>query len=422
MALSIAIVGGGASGLMAGIIARRNGANVTIFESNDRIGKKILSTGNGKCNLTNMEMSPECFHSNEMNLVSSLLTQFGCQESILFFEELGLLMKEKKGYVYPYSEQATSVLDVLRFQVQSLMIEVNTNVKIVTIEKTGRKISIGNGKEQWTFDHVILTTGGMAASKLGSDGSGLELAKKLGHRIIPAVPALGALVCKEDYCKAIGGVRAECKIGFFEDNKLFAEEMGEVQFTNYGISGIPVFQASRHVNYKLRNIQNKPSSKYNCNESEIIVVIDFFPHMEEQRLQELYLNRLDLFKEKSIEELFTGLLHKKIILLILNLTGLQLNMLVKNVKKEKLMKAFEHFKHLKLHVVGNQGFEQAQVCAGGIDLKEVTEHLESTKLKGLYFAGEILEVDGRCGGYNLQWAWTSGYIAGNAASNCVNDM
>ena len=401
--------------MTAAIAAAGEGACVTIYERNDRLGKKILATGNGKCNLGNLQLSVADYHSDNLQLVERCLAKFGADETISFFEQLGLMVKEKNGYLYPVSEQAASVLDVLRMAVERLGIEVvyETKVNHIAGRKDGQ-LEVGwddgNGQAGRTasYDCVIIACGSKAAPKTGSDGSGYKLAKQMGMTVTAVMPALVQLKCREDFCKAIAGVRTDALIHIWNGKKIVAEERGELQLTEYGISGIPVFQLSGQVNKLLWKGAN-----------ELTAQIDFLPDVTEAKWREFADRRMEAVGNcgnMTVESFFTGMLHKKLMTLFLKMAGLKTNAMIKDVPKKQLQEVFSQCKSFTLHITGSNSYDNAQVCTGGVSMREVTESLEAVSVKGLYFAGEVLDVDGRCGGYNLQWAWTSGYLAGKAAA------
>lgn len=424
MKKQVAVIGGGAAGMMAAITAAQEGAQVTIFEHTERLGKKILATGNGKCNLGNIHMEASCFYSGNLELVQNCLERFTTEDTIAFFESLGLCIKEKNGYLYPLAEQAAVVLDVLRYAVDAWGIKViyNANVKCIhdVLNSCGNRcICVENGQEKAFFHSVILACGSKAAAKTGSDGSGYDLVKSLGHKLKPVLPSLVQLRCSDSFCKAFAGIRCDAKIHIYDKDKLLCEERGELQLTDYGISGIPVFQLSGLVNrYMYEHIRKNGKNGKVSGESLLTAIIDFLPEIKEEMLPVWLDKRLTVKHTEgcTVEEFFTGLLNKKLMNVFIKLAGLQSGEPVNKVEKASLKKVLEYCKHLKMHIMESNGFENAQVCTGGVDMSEVTEHLESVKVKNVYFAGEILDVDGRCGGYNLQWAWTSGYIAGKAAA------
>lgn len=406
MGYSVGIVGGGAAGMMAAITAARCGALVTLLEGKDRPGKKILSTGNGKCNLGNEKLDMEEYYTESPDFLEKCLGRFGTADTVAFFQEIGLMLKRKSGYLYPMSEQASSVLDVLRYELHRQKVQVITDCKIETVEMVGACIRLKGSGKTYCFDRVILACGGQAAPKTGSDGSGYRLAEKLGHSLVPVVPALVQLRCREDFLKAVAGVRADVLLtaAAAAGDGALIQERGELQLTDYGISGIPVFQISRVVNYILRK------------EKEVEIRLDFLPDITEEALGQLVTDRKPLQRGCTVEAFFTGLLNKKLMLLFIRLAGLKAAEDAASADQKKMNLVYRLCKCFTVHVIGSNSFDNAQVCAGGVPLDEVTEQLESRKAPGIYFAGEILDVDGRCGGYNLQWAWCSGHIAGMAAA------
>ncbi|MBR3769519.1 MAG: aminoacetone oxidase family FAD-binding enzyme [Lachnospiraceae bacterium] len=406
----IAIIGGGAAGIMAAITAASQGGDVTIFERNDRPGKKILATGNGKCNLGNLQMSEQDYYCGNKDFVKKCLDAFGTEDTIRFFNGIGLLLKEKNGYLYPLCEQASAVLDALCYELESLRVKVLCNVCVedISIDKYD-KFHVSYAGQKKRFDKLIITTGGRASIKKNYEEAtwGYSLARSLGHRIINQVPALGQLKCSEKYMKQVAGVRCDAFIKAYADNECIAEERGELQITEYGVSGIPIFQLSRTVNYSL------------VAKKSVSLRIDLLPDMNDDSIEQMILSRNLLQSDRSIRGYFNGILNHKLNALFIKLAGLSAEddfCVVKEKEPAKIEKFFELTKNWELHVYDHNGFENAQVCAGGISLDDIKDNMESEIVPNLYFAGEILDVDGRCGGYNLQWAWTSGYLAGLAAA------
>lgn len=405
--MKIAIVGGGASGLMAAYTAAGSGAAVTVYEKNDRVGKKLLSTGNGKCNFSNLEMDETHYYSDNTEFIKKVLARFGTADIVRFFESAGMLCKNKNGYLYPYSEQASTVLDIFRIQMKERNVRVRTGEMVTGIAGTkDSKIKVCTAGGSEVYDRVILACGGKAAMKTGSDGNGYELLLKLGHTIHRTVPALVQLRVKEDFMKAISGVRAECKLTLFVDGKKKASERGEIQFTDYGISGIVTFQVSRIAAYALS--ENR----------QVHVSMDFLPDKSMEEFEGfIRAKKSHAGKEVTCEEFITGLLNKKLMMKFLSLLNISPAAKVSSLDEKAVVGLAGICKDFKLTVRGTNSFEQAQVTAGGIPLKEVTENLESKILKNCFITGELLDVDGKCGGYNLQWAWATGYIAGKEAAN-----
>ena len=411
MKKSVYVVGGGAAGIMAAITAAREGANVSILEHNDRIGKKILSTGNGRCNYTNVYQAPEHYRSDNVDFPWKVIEKYTAEQAVSEFRDLGILEKVKNGGVYPFSEQATAVLDVLRTEVERLRIQVITNVHVHGIrpQKNGYRIlaTLKEENKEKTFfaDSIVLATGSKAASKLGSDGSGYDLAKSLGHKIVPVVPALVQLKCKENYFKSITGVRLQGKVTLYVNGEKKSEDTGELQLTAYGISGIPVFQISRYAG---RAIYEK---------KRVTAQLDIMPVMDLEELTTYLSDRAKKRPQKDMEMFLVGMIHKKVASVILKNAGIPLKKLVKELSSKEIVSLAKAMKYWEVTVVDTNPFEQAQICAGGVDTREISVNtMESKGMPGIYFAGELVDVDGICGGYNLQWAWSSGYLAGKEAA------
>ena len=406
----VAVIGGGAAGMMAAITAAREGVKVTILEHKDRIGKKILSTGNGRCNFTNTFQTPACYRSDNRDFAWNIIQKFNVEKTISFFKELGIYPKDRNGYLYPYSDQAAAILEVLQIEVAKLDICVMTEINVLDIQPVKRGIRITTDKKTITADSVILACGSKAAPVTGSDGSGYQLAKLLGHRIVPVLPALVQLRCAEKFYKSISGVRVQGTVEIYADDISLASDTGEIQLTNYGISGIPVFQVSR---YAAKAIYQKQS---------VTAVLNFMPDMNKDEFLLFLKERITLCPYKTLDEFFTGVFPKKLCELWIRLSRLPKEMRVSDLSGEQLEKLVLLIQHLRTHITETNSFEQAQICCGGVDTTEINpDTLESNYVPGIYFAGELLDVDGICGGYNLQWAWSSGFVAGKeAAGNASN--
>ena len=393
--------------MTAAIRAAQAGAQVVIYERNDRVGKKILSTGNGKCNFSNEKMCADCYYGSGRTFVDTIYETFGVKETKEFFTNLGMRIKDRDGYLYPASGQASTVLDVLRYELERLSVRVHTGQQVIDIaaEQGGLTVEThDHGKEN--YDAVILACGGKAAPKTGSDGEGFLLAKKLGHKIVPTVPALVALRCEEDFYKRVAGVRCDAKLLLHVDGQPVRTEQGELQWTDYGISGIPVFQLSREAAYALQERR------------DVTVEIDLMPELgeEDSPYSRFWAERWERQGTQTMEQFVTGLVNKKLGLLLLKTAGIKETERANNIALSQRKRLAELYRSFTVKVRGTNTFDQAQVCAGGVDCREVTDTLESHIVEGLYFAGEILDIDGICGGYNLQWAWSSGTVAGQAAA------
>lgn len=402
---NVVIIGGGASGIVAAISAAREGAKVTILEHKDRIGKKILSTGNGRCNLTNEYMKQECFRGDDVSITTDVFKQFGYKETVAFFEELGVILKNRQGYIYPISDQATTILDVLRMEIERLNVMVRLEHHVTAINRNAKGFQIATDKGSYPADSIILATGGKAASVLGSDGSGYSLSKQFGHSLSPVVPALVQLKGKGAYFKQLAGVRTQAKVSLFVNDKCISEDTGELQLTNYGISGIPVFQVSR---YAAKGLYEK---------KKVTAEIDFLPNMTDKELFLFIKERKTLHGDKKAEDFLVGMFHKKLIGVLLKEAKIPLNGSINTLSNEKLKKLLYLCKHFPVIIEGTNDFEQAQVCAGGVKTTEINpKTMESLNEPDLYIVGELLDIDGICGGYNLQWAWSTGFIAGKNAA------
>ena len=410
MKKQVTVIGGGAAGLTAAIWAARSGADVSVIEHTDRVGKKILSTGNGRCNLTNSKMDKSCYRSGQPDFPMTAIGQFGWKDALRWFSSMGLLCKSRMDtYYYPVSDQASAVLDCLRLECGRLGVKVITGCspeRIIREKKKktpGFRIETNLGVKQ--AEGLILACGSKAAPNTGSDGSGYELAAAFGHRIIKPLPALVQLRCQGNYYRQLAGIRTEARMRLEIDGQRAAEEQGELQITDYGLSGIPIFQLSR---YAARALDEK---------KKVRVVVDFLPYMEKEESRIFLEKRFEEFGWRRGEDFLTGVVHKKLAVVFLKMSGIPLDQPAASAtrrQRDHLLKAMKSYEALVSSV---NPFANAQVCCGGVDVREVDpKTMESKLVKDLYFAGEILDVDGICGGYNLQWAWSSGRAAGCQAA------
>lgn len=401
----VLIIGGGASGLMAAIMAAREGAEVTILEHMDRVGKKILSTGNGRCNLTNLSLKPEHYRSSQKLFPMKVLDRFSVWDTLSFFDGIGIITRNRNGYIYPNSDQAASVLDALRFETEHLGIKTVLSCQIRSAKKT-KNGSFLVESDQGTYqgDCLILATGSKAASVSGSDGSGYELAKAFGHTIIKPLPALVQLRCKGTFFKQLAGVRCEAVVRLVSDGKTLAADEGEVQLTDYGISGIPTFQVSRYASQAL-----DAGRRVNA-------VLDFFPSKSMEDTRAMLKQRKSMLGYRPSGEFLNGVLNKKLAAVLLKQAGIQPDCSCAQIKDSQLETLTMQIKKFEVPVTATNSFEQAQVCCGGVDTRELRpDTMESKLVKHLFLVGELTDVDGICGGYNLQWAWSTGAVAGTTA-------
>lgn len=406
MSNKIIIIGGGASGMLAAISAKRSGADVIVLERNSRVGKKILATGNGRCNYTNINLNINNYHGNNPKFAYSALSSFDVNQTIDFFERIGITPAiEEDGKVFPLSFQSSSVLDVLRYEIENLGIELVTEAYVVSIKKKKRFIIKTKDGRVFESDKLILATGGNAMPISGSDGNGYTLAKSFGHSIVDVFPGLVQLNLEGKIFKQVSGVKFPGVAKLYSKGKLLVEDMGDILFTNYGISGPPILQISRTA---LENIRNK---------KDLELIISIIHSKTKDELVEYLEKRFSYMPKKNLEEALIGLINKRLINPILKEINLDRNKNVGNVSKEDIYNLASILTSWSFNIVGSQGWGQAQVTAGGVSTDEVdNQTMESKLVKGLYIVGELLDIDGDCGGFNLQWAWSSGYIAGLSAS------
>ncbi len=500
----IAVVGGGASGCLAAIAAARSGCTVFLLEKNEKLGKKLYATGNGRCNLTNYHLDESCYHSvsgeTSPGRVLDLLDGFSRDDLIRFFKELGVPVHDRDGYVYPRTDQAETVALALGKEIRNLGIQVLTGAAVREIRRSSQESGknrfqilfekidsskvpaaaskdgrgkdslfekIGSAKtpaaaskdgrgkdslfekidsskvpaaaskdgrgkqrkkkkesaqtpssakrsagslETMDCDAVILCAGGLAGPSFGCSGDGYGLAESFSHHTTPLFPALTQLVCDCPWLKRAAGVRCHASVCLTDHSGQVISgtvEDGELQMTEYGVSGIPVFQISGRA------------AQITAGPKKIFVRINFLPEYTDDLFEQEIAFRLGESKDQMLSDLLLGLAHRKVIDFLLASEGLQAEMKARRLSDEEIAALIRKLRAFDLRVSGVRPFENAQVTGGGIPLSEITDRFESVSCPGLYLAGELLDVDGRCGGYNLQWAMSSGYQAGTAAASYV---
>ncbi len=404
----IAVIGGGAAGLAAAIEAKRQGGHkcsVAIIEKNSVLGKKIPATGNGRCNLGNALEKQICHYHGSCTVVAEkLLSQYTGSES--FFKSLGVICKSDSGRLYPYSNHAASVLDALRFQVQELGAEVYTDFEVVSVKqnKDGKWIISDNIREV-TAEKIIIACGGKAAPTFGTDGSFYKIIKTLGHSWKKLSPALCPIKTDPKLLSGLKGIRTQAKVTLFNKNKkLIVSDTGEIQLTDKFLSGICVFNLASYAT-----------------EDEMYISLDLLPHLNEAQVQELLWEVYAQRSQQCIEDMLTGIFQKKMCSAIFKAANINILLTspVYNLTPDHIDRLAKTIKNWCFPVKGLSDWNSAQVTCGGISGDEIFPDLKSKLHPDIYFAGEILDIDGECGGYNLAWAWCSGTAAANAAVNSL---
>lgn len=398
--MRIAIIGAGASGMAAAITAAASGRHqVLLFERQARVGRKLLATGNGRCNLSNRQTRLERYHGTSTAFAAPALEAFPPEKVLDFFSTLGLYtVTEADGRVYPYSDQANSVVDVLRFGLNRRNIELHTATEIVSARRDSEGFHLRDQSGTvWDAERLIVACGGAAGTKLGGGLSGYQLLRSLGHHCTKLYPSLVQLRTETELVRAMKGIRANASLRLTLHGSLLAAAKGEVQFTEYGVSGPAVFELSRAA----------------ATAEDTVLHLDLLPDCREEELLSSLCIRISRFPGLLAEDLLTGILHNRLGRMVVKACGVGLNTPLPALSWKELTEIVKLCRDFPLRVTGNQGMDGAQVTAGGIVTKEFDpETLQSRIVPGLYAAGEVLDIDGDCGGFNLQWAWASGLLAG----------
>ena len=397
---TVVVIGGGASGMIAALTAAENPENrVLVLERQQRLGRKLLATGNGRCNLTNTQAGPAHYHGHDPDFAVPALSRFGPADTLRFFEDLGLLTAtEEGGRVYPLSNTANSVLDVLRFALDRAAVEQRTACSVRMLERRGNSgYTVLSDEGAILADKLIVACGGAAGAKLGGVSDGYELLKPLGHKRTALYPALVQIRTSPEYPRALKGIRVQTALHLMDGSTLIAESRGELQFTENGISGPAAFDISRAA----------------ASESKELCVHCDFLSLPPETVEALLQKRRSLFASLPASEFLTGMLHNRLGRMLVRYSGLDGNAPVSSLRDRDLARLAQACTDFQLKVTGTEGFENAQVTAGGIKTSGFNpQTLESWFCPGLFVCGELLDVDGDCGGYNLQWAWASGRLAG----------
>ena len=397
----IGIIGAGAAGMAAALAASENSENqILLLERQARVGRKLAATGNGRCNLSNIHAEHGGYHGDDPSFSRYAIEQFGPEETLAWFRGLGLYtVTEASGKVYPYSDQANSVVDVLRFGLERPNIELVTDFEVTRLKKDGNKFLLESKDRTLICDKVIVACGGLAGTKLGGTMAGYKLLRSMGHKCTKLRPALVQVKTGWSGVSALKGVRANCHAAIYHNGKLHRESEGEIQFTEFGLSGPVVYEISRDACQEKGN--------WEC-------TLDFLPGMKTGELK-AELNRRRA-TGLTADDLYTGILHNRLGRVIVQNGGLRGRTPVAELTDYELREAAELAKEFTVTLTEPLGMDAAQVTAGGIVTGEFdSTTMESLLVPGLYACGEVLDVDGDCGGYNLQWAWSSGRLAGLSA-------
>lgn len=393
----VVIIGGGASGLVASIFAAINGNKVTILEKNNKCGKKLLITGNGRCNYFNNDMDINHYHTDNTEQLKKIITEENNKKILNFIDSLGIVHKIKNGYYYPYSNQATSVLNALVNKAKSLGVEIINDYNVLHIKKENHFIINDNIKAK----NLIIASGGKAYAKTGSDGSSYILASSLSHKINKPLPSLVKLT--GNVPKKWAGIRSDVIVSLYENDKFIKSEAGEIQLTDYGISGICVFNISHFVSKGLS--ENKKEE----------VFINFAPFLKTDLI-----TYLSAKKDLTISQILEGFLNYKLVNIILEKCHISKDSYFINLNNEEKNKLNNLVTSFPVLITGTKSFDEAQVTTGGVSFKEIDENMQSKIIPNLYIIGEAVDVDGDCGGYNIGFAFISGMIAGKSIKGDKN--
>lgn len=400
----VAIIGAGASGLVCAIEAARRGKSVFVFEKNAKIGRKILATGNGKCNISNERVTLERYHGESIFCIKEILRVFTTSTCKDFFRSLGLEMREgEEGRLYPMSHQASSVVDLLIHEAKHLGVTFSLETEIKNITCKNGAFVLATQNLERVFEQCVIATGSSAMPSLGSSDSGHTFAKAFGHRIVPPFASLVQLVSSDASLKEASGVKIEAAIELYVDNQKRQSAKGDVLFTDYGLSGSAILDISRKAGEAFMH------------QERAYVLIDMMPTFSREALHNVLQKHLTLARGKALSLWLEGLIPKKLARLLIHREKLTHVKEASSLTPKELKRLVFSLKALRVDVQGTKGVQSAEVCAGGVDLSEIDpKTLMSKKVKKLYFCGEVLDVDGDCGGFNLHFAWASGYCVAHA--------
>ena len=393
------IIGAGASGLSCAITLAKRGGDVLVLEKLSLSAKKILVTGNGRCNYWNDNFNNENFYSGNKMFIEEVNTLENRKGVLTFFDNLGIVPNIKNGYYYPYSMQASSIRDSLLFECKRLGIKIINDFDVVNVLKSDNKFIVKSIDKYYEADSLIIATGSYAYYK--DKTSGYNLCRKFGHKINAVLPSLVQLVGKDDFYKDWQGVRSNVKVSIYVNGDLKKEETGEIMLTDYGISGICVFNLSGIANRALYN------------NDKVSVKIDFLPEIDD--LKSFFDNRNNIISKRRMIDFFQGLINDKLVKIILLRSNISYDKYYDDLNDLEKDRLSEVIKKFYVEIIESKSYDNAQVCTGGVNVDEVNPNTMESKLcSNLYIIGEVLDVDGVCGGFNLGFAWLSGIIAGRS--------
>ncbi len=400
----VIIIGGGASGMCAAINIKMRNRNISValLEQLSRVGKKLIITGNGRCNISNLQITPDRYHGQNADFAQYALTNYDNNYVADFFSRLGVVITyDEKGRAYPYSLQASSVVDALRFSLADFGVDIFTETTVLEYTKQKNAFIIKTDADEFFAKNLVIATGLYSGgNKLGSNGTMLKILNKSGYKTVKTTPAIVQLKTETDIVKGLKGIKVNADATLFINGKAVRSDFGEVLFCDYGLSGPPIMQISREV-------ERQEGKKY--------ISLDLMPEYSFTDLCNILTTRISDLHGRNLDEFLSGMLNKRVGQAVIKLCGLKLNDSVANLKTDNIKQIASVIKGIQFNVIGTMGFDNSQVTAGGLDTKQFdSKTMMSKQEKGLYCIGEVLDIDGDCGGFNLQWAWSSAICAANA--------